>query len=200
MNNKEVNKGRRRFFTIITGGLGMIASGIAAIPIFGSMNESARTKNDGAPIEVDISDIKVGGLKIVEWRRKPVWILRRSQEMLNLIEEMDDKVSDPESEILQQPDYTHNKFRSIKPEILVLVGICTHLGCSPTPRLKINKDNGEQSAESEAGFFCACHGSFFDLAGRVLKNKPAPINLEVPSYSFITDNRLAIGIHHKETI
>ena len=198
MNAKKLDMRRRQILTAITGALGAIFAGLSAIPVFGSMNESARTKNEGAPVEVDISDLTVGGIKIIEWRRKPVWILRRSQEMLKAIEKMNNQVADPDSEVLQQPDYTRNKFRSIKPEILVLVGICTHLGCSPTPTLKNNKSNGGQSGDSGAGFFCACHGSVFDLAGRVLKNKPAPTNLEVPPHSFLSDNRIVIGIHHEE--
>ena len=199
MTSKEIDKRKRQLLTVITGVLGAIGSGLAAIPVFGSMNESARTKNEGAPVEVDISDLNVGGIKIIEWRRKPVWILRRSQGMLDAIEKMNDKVTDPDSEVLQQPDYTRNKFRSIKPEIAVLVGICTHLGCSPTPTLSNNNNNSDDSDHSEAGFFCACHGSVFDLAGRVLKNKPAPTNLEVPPHAFLTDNRIVIGIDHEET-
>ena len=199
MTTKELDMRRRQILTAITGALGAIFAGLAAIPVFGSMNESARTKNQGAPVEVDISDLAVGGIKIIEWRRKPVWILRRSQEMLNAIEKMNDKVADPDSDVLQQPDYTRNKYRSIKPEILVLVGICTHLGCSPTPTLNNNNGSGGRTADAGAGFFCACHGSLFDLAGRVLKNKPAPTNLVVPPHSFIADNRIVIGIHHEET-
>ena len=160
---------------------------------------SERAKAAGAPVEVDISNLAVGEMKTVEWRGKPVWILKRSPEMLASLKKTDSEVADPNSDRTQfaaTPEYAHNEYRSIKPELLVVVGICSHLGCSPIAKFQ----PGAQPSLPEdwqGGFLCPCHGSTFDLAGRVFKNKPAPDNLEVPRYMFEGDTKLVIGKDEK---
>jgi len=152
---------------------------------------SERAKAAGAPVEVDISNLDAGQKMIVEWRGKPVWVVRRTKEMLAAIEADDERVADPQSKRSEQPAYARNEYRSLKPEYLVLVGICTHLGCSPVDRLERKPEPFE--ADWNGGFYCPCHGSLFDLAGRVYKNKPAPTNLTVPPYRFATEQQLVIG-------
>jgi ubiquinol-cytochrome c reductase iron-sulfur subunit len=164
----------------------------AAAPFFVSMFPSARARAAGAPVEVDISKVEPGMMIRAEWRGKPVWILHRTPDMIKSLAATDGVVADPQSEVPMQPGYARNEYRSIKPEWLVLVGICTHLGCSPSDKLKAGPDSG-LGADWTGGFFCPCHGSKFDLAGRVFKDVPAPTNLEVPKYQFVTDTRLLIG-------
>lgn len=188
-----VDYGRRRMLTAATtivGGAGVVA---VAWPFLASMEPSARSQAAGAPVEVNISKIEPGQLIRVEWRGKPVWIVRRTQEMLKILyEEPKDKLRDPYSEIASQtPAFAKNYYRSIKPDYLVLVGICTHLGCSPTYRPE--QGAPDLGADWPGGFFCPCHGSRFDLAGRVFKNVPAPTNLEVPPYRYLSDTKLLIG-------
>lgn len=146
----------------------------------------------GASVEVDISDIPPGGMKTVEWRGKPVWIMRRTPEMLAALAALDAGLADPDSAKDQQPDYARNPQRSIKPEVFVGVGICTHLGCSPS-QVPAGTGNPSLGADWPGGFFCPCHGSTFDLAGRVFRNKPAPTNLEVPPHRYIAEGTLLIG-------
>jgi ubiquinol-cytochrome c reductase iron-sulfur subunit len=191
MGDNKVNTTRRLLLvsTSVAGGAAAVA---AAAPFFVSMFPSARARAAGAPVEVDIAKVEPGMLIRAEWRGKPVWILHRTPEMLKTLPEMDARVADPKSERPQQPDYAKNEYRSIKPEWLVLVGICTHLGCSPTDKLQAGPESG-LGADWLGGFFCPCHGSKFDLAGRVFKDVPAPLNLEVPKYQFLTDTRLRIG-------
>lgn len=193
MSNDGMNPTRRRLIGITTG-LGVIGAAFAATPFVLSMTPSERAKAAGAPVEVDISGIKPGEIRTIEWRGKPVWILYRTQEMLDRLPGLANIIVDPESENEnQQPEYAKNLYRSIKPEILVVVGICTHLGCSPT----VKKEAGAVSGQGDnwpGGFFCQCHGSKFDLAGRVYKNVPAPSNLVVPPYAFIDDNKIIIGV------
>jgi ubiquinol-cytochrome c reductase iron-sulfur subunit len=156
------------------------------------MRPSARAQAAGAPVEVDISKVEPGQLIRVEWRGKPVWIVRRTDTMLASLEGMDDKLRDPESEIQSQtPHFARNEYRSIKAEYLVLVGICTHLGCSPTYRPELAP--ADLGPEWKGGFFCPCHGSRFDISGRVFKNVPAPTNLEVPPYRYLSETRLLVG-------
>jgi ubiquinol-cytochrome c reductase iron-sulfur subunit len=155
------------------------------------MLPSERAKAAGAPVEVDVSRLEPGQRMIVEWRGKPVWVVRRTPEMLNALKADDERVADPKSARSTQPAYAKNEFRSIKPEYLVLVGICTHLGCSPVDKLHAGPE--PFAADWHGGFYCPCHGSLFDLAGRVYKNKPAPDNLTVPPYKFLTDTTLVIG-------
>lgn len=177
--------------TIAAGTVGTVA---VAVPFVASMSPSEKAKAAGAPVEVDISDMKPGELKRVEWRGKPVWIVRRTQEMLGTLEKVNGEVADPGSDrnAYPTPEYAKNTWRSIKPEFLVLVGICTHLGCSPVAKFGQASDASLPS-DWTGGFLCPCHGSLFDLAGRVFKNMPAPDNLEVPPYMFLTDTRLLIG-------
>ena len=188
---EKVDCGRRRLL-VATAAVGGVAGVAAAVPFVLSMNPSERAKSAGAPVEVDISKLAPGQLMTVEWRGKPVWIIHRSKEMLESLKKTDDKVSDPKSDKPMQPDYAKNEFRSIKPEIMVAVGICTHLGCSPTEKFKEGAESGV-SADWPGGFLCPCHGSKFDLAGRVYKSKPAPDNLEVPPYMYLGDAKIVIG-------
>jgi ubiquinol-cytochrome c reductase iron-sulfur subunit len=156
------------------------------------MAPSERAKAAGAPVEVDISTLEPGQMTVVEWRGKPVWVIHRSKEMLESLKKTDELVSDPKSERPNQPSYAKNEFRSIKPEILVTVGICTHLGCSPTEKFNAGAESG-LGGDWPGGFLCPCHGSLFDLAGRVYKAKPAPDNLEIPPHMYVSDARILIG-------
>ncbi len=164
----------------------------AAVPFVASLTPSERAKAAGAPVEADVSKLAPGEMMTVEWRGKPVWILRRTPEMLASLKTTDDQVSDPKSEEPMQPEYAQNEARSIKPEYLVVVGICTHLGCSPSDKFKTGPESG-LGADWPGGFLCPCHGSTFDLAGRVYKSKPAPTNLEVPPHKYLTDATILIG-------
>ena len=186
-----VDCGRRRLIiaTAAVGGAGAVA---AVVPFVSSMLPSQRAKAAGAPVEVDVSNLAPGQMITVEWRGKPVWILNRSQEMLDTLAKLDDAVADPKSEVKQQPDYCRNETRSIKPNLLVAVGICTHLGCSPSSKFKKGAEEG-MPPEWLGGFLCPCHGSTFDFAGRVFRNKPAPSNLEVPPHTYLSDTRILIG-------
>jgi ubiquinol-cytochrome c reductase iron-sulfur subunit len=197
MTDSKVDPSRRRFLTNLTSGIGAVGVVFAATPFVLSMNPSARAKAAGAPVEVDISKLEPGQMLTIEWRGKPVWILSRTPEMLSELPKITDRLSDPASEVPQQPDYAKNDARSIRPEILVLVGICTHLGCSPQQKFAIGADPQILGEGWPGGFFCPCHGSKFDLAGRVYKGVPAPTNLEVPPHQFLTDTRLLIGADEK---
>ena len=173
---------------------GAVGAGFAAVPFVSSFQPSEKAKAAGAAVEVDISDIKPGELKRAEWRGKPIWILRRTPEMLESLKKDVAELADPHSErtAIPIPTYAKNDWRSIKPEYLVLIGICTHLGCSPVEKFT----PGAQPSLPDnwpGGFFCPCHGSTFDFAGRVFKNKPAPDNLEVPRYTYLSDSKLLIG-------
>lgn len=193
MSDEGVNPRRRRLLMITTG-LGLVGAGFGATPFVKSMLPSARARAAGAPVEVDISRIEPGQLLTVEWRGRPVWILRRTPQMLASLKLVEAELVDPDSTVeTQQPPYARNPARSIKPEILVLIGICTHLGCSPDRRLQAGSASG-LGADWPGGFFCACHGSRFDLAGRVFRNVPAPRNLEVPSHNYLTDTRIQVGM------
>ena len=187
-----MKNGKRRFLVVATSVAGGAAAVAVAAPFVASMFPSARAKAAGAPVEVDISKVEPGMMIRAEWRSKPVWIVHRTTDMLEGLKKVDGRVADPDSERPMQPAYAKNEYRSRKPEWLVLVGICTHLGCSPSDKLKAGPDSG-LGEEWPGGFFCPCHGSKFDLAGRVFKDVPAPTNLEVPKYQFLTDTRLVIG-------
>lgn len=182
----------RRQLVLLTAATGCVAAAGVAVPLVSSLAPSERARAMGAGVEVDISDLAPGGVKTVEWRGKPVWIMRRTPEMLAALPQQDAALADPASRKDQQPEYARNPQRSIRPEVFVTVGICTHLGCSPTavPAGISNPSVGDQW---QGGFFCPCHGSTFDLAGRVFKNKPAPTNLEVPPHRYVSDTRLLIG-------
>ena len=188
----KVDCGRRRLI-VATAAAGGVAGVVAVVPFVASMLPSERAKAAGAPVEVDISKLSPGQMMVAEWRGKPVWIINRTKEMIDSLKKTDDKVSDPNSDKPQQPDYCKNETRSIKPEFMVALGICTHFGCSPTEKFKTGAESGV-AADWPGGFVCPCHGSTFDLAGRVYKNKPAPTNLEIPPHKYLNDTKLVIGI------
>ena len=190
-NEQKMNCGRRRLLvaTSAVGGAGAVAS---LVPFVSSMLPSERAKAAGAPVEVDISKLEPGQMMTVEWRGKPVWIIHRTKEMLGTLPKLKDAVADPESKKQMQPDYAKGEHRSIKPEIMVAVGICTHLGCSPSSKFKHGTEEG-MAGDWLGGFLCPCHGSTFDFAGRVYKSKPAPDNLEVPPHMYLSDARILIG-------
>ena len=191
MSNAPVDNGRRRFLTAATsvvGGVGVVG---VAVPFIGSWNPSARAKAAGAPVEVNVSKIESGQLVRAEWRGKPVYVVRRTDKTVADLAKHDDQLRDPESKEPQQPEYATNEHRSINPEIMVALGVCTHLGCAPTH----HKGDFEQHVAGVTdGFFCPCHGSKFDMAGRVFAGVPAPLNLSVPDHSFPTEDTLLIGV------
>jgi len=193
MADNELDRGKRRFLVAATSVAGGIAGVATAVPFVASMLPSERAKAAGAPVEADIGNLAPGDMTRVEWRGKPVLIVRRTKEMLETVVQSDGKVADPKSERKKEltPEYARNEFRSIKPEYLVVVGICSHLGCSPVDKFKAQAEAFE--ADWKGGFYCPCHGSLFDLAGRVYKNKPAPDNLEVPPHTYLSDTKLLIG-------
>lgn len=195
VDGQKVDARKRKFLIAATSAVGGVAVAGVAVPLVMSMLPSARAKAAGAPVEVDISKVEPGMLLTVEWRGKPVWIVNRTKEMLDLLGKHDAQLVDPSSEMPQQPDYCKNATRSIKPEYLVAVGICTHLGCSPSYR----KDVGaaDLGADWPGGFFCPCHGSRFDLAARVFKGVPAPTNLVIPPHQYLSDAKLLIGADAK---
>jgi len=193
MSNSTVDASKRTWL-IASSCAGAVGAGFVAVPFVSSFEPSERAKAAGAPVEVDISALEPGQKMTVEWRGKPVWILKRTPEMLKQLPTHDNELADPLSKRTAYPipENCKNEWRSIKPEILVLVGICTHLGCSPGDKFT----PGPQPSlpdDWDGGFLCPCHGSTFDLAGRVYKNKPAPDNLEVPTYKYLSDTRLLIG-------
>ena len=193
MANDEVNPGRRRFLTTTTAVVGAVGVGFAAVPFVTSWKPSARAQVAGAPVEVDISKLEPGMRIIQQWRGKPVWIFKRTPEQLSALPGLDVRLRDPKSENVDQtPAFAKNEARAIKADIAVLVGICTHLGCSPlyVPELLPQP----YDAEWKGGFYCPCHQSRFDLAGRVFQGVPAPSNLEVPPYHFIDDNHIMVGV------
>jgi ubiquinol-cytochrome c reductase iron-sulfur subunit len=188
----------RRNWLIACGAAGGVAATATAVPFVISMAPSEKARSAGAPVEVEISDIPPGGMKTVEWRGKPVWIVRRTPDMLADLEKIESDLADPNSDrtAFPVPDYAKNRHRSIKPEFLITVGICTHLGCSPVTKFETGAQPG-LPGNWPGGFFCPCHGSSFDLAGRVYANKPAPDNLEVPRHMFLSDSRVVIGKDEK---
>ena len=190
---RDVVTNRRRFLTVTATMVGSVGAVFGAIPFIAAMNPSARARAAGAPVEVDISKLEPGQQITIEWRGRPVWVLRRTPQMLANLANLDDQLRDPESQVeTQQPPYARNEYRSIKPEYLVVIGICTHLGCVPTYRPDIApEDLGPQWL---GGYFCPCHGSRYDLAGRVYQGVPAPTNLVVPPYQYLSDTRLVVGV------
>jgi ubiquinol-cytochrome c reductase iron-sulfur subunit len=190
-NQGKMDCGRRRLIvaTAAVGGVGAVA---ALVPFVSSLLPSERAKAAGAPVEVDISKLEAGQMMTIEWRGKPVWIINRTKEMLATLPKLNDQVADPNSDKDMQPAYAKNENRSIKPEYMVVVGICTHLGCSPSSKFKTGAEEG-MPGDWLGGFLCPCHGSTFDFAGRVFKAKPAPTNLEVPPHVYLSDTRILIG-------
>ena len=191
MANDAVDAGRRRFLTGSTALVGGTGAVLSAWPFVASMNPSAAARDAAAPVEVDVGKMEWGQKLDLIWRKQPVWVIRRTPEMVAALADSSVPLRDPHSENLaQQPDFAQNSHRSLRPEFLVLVGVCTHLGCNPT---YVADAAGEQFGAGRAGFFCACHGSRFDLAGRVYDNVPANANLRVPPYRFLSDSRILIG-------
>jgi ubiquinol-cytochrome c reductase iron-sulfur subunit len=195
MSNVPVNNGRRRFLTATTavvGGVGVVGW---AVPFIGSWNPSARAKAAGAPVEVNVGKIEEGQMIRAEWRGKPVYILKRTKAMVDALPKVNDQLRDPNSEEAQQPAYATNAYRSIKPELWVGLGVCTHLGCAPSYEKGVFNERVEAL---EDGFFCPCHGSTYDLAGRVFQGVPAPLNLVIPPHSYISDDLIIIGVGQGE--
>lgn len=191
--HEPVNTGRRRFLTATTAVVGAVGAGFVAVPFIKSWNPSAKAKLAGAPITADISALGEGERLMLEWRGQPIWIVKRSPAILQVLPTLDDQLRDPNSvNPEQQPEYAANDTRSIKPEISVLVGLCTHLGCSPEMKAEIRPEPFD--SEWKGGYFCPCHKSKFDMAGRVYEGVPAPTNLVVPPHHYENDNTIVIGV------
>ena len=188
---EESDLTRRQFLTVATAVTGGVGAVLALTPFVASFKPSARAQALGAPVEVDISKVEPGALLKVEWRGQPVWVLRRTEDMLTRLGATVGELRDPASDESEQPTYARNDHRSINPEYLVVVGSCTHLGCAPMPRFELAAT--DLGADWQGGFYCPCHGSKFDLAGRVWKGVPAPLNLAVPPHRFVTESSLLIG-------
>lgn len=193
MNEKGVDRSKRRFLTALTTGVGAVGVVYAATPFVLSMTPSARARAAGAPVEVDISKLEFGQMLTVAWRGMPVYIVNRTKAMLDELPKVNSMLVDPLSKVQsQQPKYADNIWRSIKPEYLVVLGVCTHLGCAPSEAFTVGPASG-LGDDWPGGFFCHCHGSKYDMAGRVFKNVPAPMNLQVPPYFYLTDTVIRIG-------
>ena len=188
---EETDLTRRHFLTVATATAGVVGVAFAAAPFVASFRPSARARALGAPIEVDVSKVSEGSMLKVEWRGQPVWVLHRTQAMLDTLEEIEPRLRDPESNQSEQPEHARNRHRSERPEFLVVIGSCTHLGCAPIERFEIGP--ADLGRDWKGGFFCPCHGSSFDLAGRVFSGVPAPTNLTVPPHTFTDDRTLLIG-------
>ncbi|GAB2796041.1 ubiquinol-cytochrome c reductase iron-sulfur subunit [Halomonas shantousis] len=192
MANNGVNKGRRRFLVGATTVVGAVGAVGAAVPFVASWQPSAKALAAGAPVRADISKLDEGQQVTVEWRGRPIWVLKRSPEMIEQIQSIDpDRLRDPDSQAAQQPAYINGPLRSIKPEVGVLIGICTHLGCVPTYRPEPGA--ADLGGDWPGGYFCPCHGSLYDLAGRVFTGVPAPLNLEVPPYRYDSESVIVVG-------
>ncbi len=198
MSEIDIDLEKRRFLTRTTLALGAVGAGMAAVPFVSYLKPGAGALEAAAPIDVDVSKLEDGQLIRVEWRGQPIWVLKRTEEMLETLEKLEPLLRDPDSDESVQPESCKNRYRSIKPEIFVAVGICTHLGCSPTYRPEVTPpDLGKNWL---GGFFCPCHGSRFDLAGRVYKKVPAPTNLVVPPYRYVTDTHIVVGEEQQEAV
>jgi len=195
MNDNEKPDKTRRNLVVATSAVGAAVGLGAAVPFVASMWPSERARAAGAPVEVDLSRIAPGELAVIEWRGKPVWVIRRTPEMLASLKAAEARLSDPRSKASEQPKYAENEYRSAKPDVMVMEGVCTHLGCSP--QLKGADAKGEMGGDWVSGFYCPCHCSKFDLAGRIFRGAPAPTNLKVPPYTFVSDSKLVIGEDEK---
>jgi ubiquinol-cytochrome c reductase iron-sulfur subunit len=193
-----IDKSKRRFLATATTVVGGIGAGFASVPFIMSMQPSAKTQAAGAPVEVDISKLEYGQKVTYKWRGKPIWIVRRTEKNLADLPTLNAKLRDPDSQVEQQPSYAQNPTRSIKPEYLVVIGICTHLGCSPS--YVKEDDPHDLGGNWKGGFFCPCHGSLFDLAGRVFEGVPAPTNLVVPPHAYLSDTRILVGVDPQEGV
>ena len=191
MDNQQINQGRRRFLTLATGAAAGAAGAGVATPFILSFFPSEKAKAAGAPVEIDVSRIEPGQLITAEWQGKPIWVLNRTDAQQKELPALDGELADPKSEVDHQPAYAQNELRSIKPNIFVAIGICTHLGCSPT--FRPDGAPADLGPQWKGGFFCPCHGSKFDLAGRVYKGVPAPTNLVVPPYKYLSDAVILVG-------
>lgn len=192
MSSDGVNSGRRKFLAAATSAVGVAGVVGVAVPFVGSWNPSAKAKAAGAPVKADIGKLEPGQMVVVEWRGKPVYVVNRTEAQIASLATLTDQLRDPESEISEQPAYISGITRAIRTELLVVVGLCTHLGCAPKYRPEVAA--ADLGSEWLGGFFCPCHGSKFDLSGRVYSNVPAPTNLEVPPHSFEGDNVLVVGV------
>jgi len=192
---EAIDRGRRQLLTAATTLTGAVGVAFAAVPFLASWKPSARAKALGAPVEIDISKLEPGAMLKIEWRGKPVLIVRRTPEMVGRLDGDDGHLADPASEQSRQPDYARNAARAVNPEYLVVLGVCTHLGCLPQNRFNAGASaDGLLQADWPGGFFCPCHGSKFDLSGRVFRGVPAPTNLEVPPYAFADSGHIVIGV------
>jgi len=190
--SEEVDRGRRQLLTVATTLTGAVGVAFAAAPFLASWKPSARAKALGAPVEIDISKLEPGAMLKIEWRGKPVWVVRRTPEMIGKLGAIDNLLADPGSENSKQPDYAKNAARAVNPEYFVVLGVCTHLGCAPMSRF--DPGDADLGADWPGGFYCPCHGSKFDLSGRVFRGVPAPTNLEVPPYAFAGSGHIVIGV------
>ena len=200
MSDQNINKGRRRMLILTTSAIGAVGVGFAATPFILSMMPSARARAAGAPVEVDFSKLDVGVLLTVEWQGKPIWFVKRTDAMMEKLNTIADLLVDPDSNVeTQQPAYTKNLPRSQEkyPYISVMIGICTHLGCVPLDKFPVGRASG-MGADWPGGYFCPCHGSNFDMAGRVFKNVPAPTNLVIPPYRFLSETLVIVGENPEE--
>lgn len=193
---EDVDHSKRRLLLAATAAAGGVAAAGAAAPFVMSLMPSERAKAAGAPIEVDVSGIEPGMMISVEWQGKPIWIVHRTKEMLDYLSKHEGQLADPTNSVPQQPEYCNNPYRSIKPEYLVVIGICTHLGCSPTFRPEMAP--ADLGNDWQGGWFCPCHGSRFDLAARVYKGAPAPTNMIIPPHKYLSDGKLLVGDDSKE--
>ena len=191
MSTQGADPSRRRFLTAATTVVGAVGAAFVAVPFVTSMLPSDKAKAAGAPVEADISKLEPGQMIRVQWRGRPVWVVSRTRAMVDALPDLNDRLRDPESNESEQPAYTRNIQRSIKPEYLVLIGICTHLGCAPTFRPEVAP--ADLGSDWKGGFFCPCHGSTFDLAGRVYRGVPAPSNLVVPPHRYVSNTVILIG-------
>ncbi|MEX1993559.1 MAG: ubiquinol-cytochrome c reductase iron-sulfur subunit [Steroidobacteraceae bacterium] len=189
---EAIDRGRRQLLTVATTLTGAVGVAFAAVPFLASWKPSARAKALGAPVEIDISKLEPGAMLKIEWRGKPVLVVRRTTAMLETLGRHDDKLADPASDQSNQPDYAKNASRAVNPEYLVVLGVCTHLGCAPMSRFE--PGDAVLGADWPGGFYCPCHGSKFDLSGRVYRGVPAPTNLEVPPYTFADSGHVVIGL------
>ncbi|MBK6981776.1 MAG: ubiquinol-cytochrome c reductase iron-sulfur subunit [Betaproteobacteria bacterium] len=192
----QVDEMKRRLHIVATSAAGAVAAGGVAVPFLGSWFPSARALAAGGPVEIDVAKIEPGQQITVEWRGKPVWILRRTPEMLAQLEKNDGMLADPRSTSAKQPDYVKGAARSIKPELFVAVGVCTHLGCTPTLKKEIGAAS-DMGTDWPGGYYCPCHNSRFDLSARVFKGAPAPTNLEIPPHRYLSDARIVVGEDQK---
>jgi len=195
-NEEGVDQGRRQLLVASTTALGAVGAALALTPFLASWKPSARAKALGAPVDIDVSKLEPGAMIKVEWRGQPIWVVRRTPEMIQRLESVTALLADPDSAGSDQPEFARNTARASKPEYLVIKGVCTHLGCAPINRFEVGVPDlsAQLGAEWPGGFYCPCHGSMFDLSGRVYKNVPAPKNLAVPPYAFVDANLIRVGV------